>query len=242
VPAKILVVDDAAEVTDLLTAVLATAGHEVRIAETGDGALAQTRAWQPQVVVLDLGLPGMDGIEVCRQLRTFSDAYVLMLTGRTDEVDRIVGLTVGADDYVTKPFSPREISARVEALLRRARPAAVAAPEAAAAPASTGRRFGALLIDPEAREVTIDDQHVELTRTEFQILDALTENARRVLTREQLRERVWGGGWFGDDHAVDVHVSNLRRKLAAAGAAQAVATVRGVGYRLAPALAQAVGQ
>jgi DNA-binding response OmpR family regulator len=183
----------------------------------------------------------MDGIEVCRQLRTFSQAYVLMLTGRTDEVDRIVGLTVGADDYVTKPFSPREISARVEALLRRARPAAGAAPEAPVAPASTQRRFGALAIDPEAREVTVDDQHVELTRTEFQILDALTENARRVLTRAQLRERVWGGGWFGDDHAVDVHVSNLRRKLAAAGAAQAVATVRGVGYRLAPALAQAVG-
>jgi DNA-binding response OmpR family regulator len=160
-----------------------------------------------------------------------------MLTGRAEEVDRIVGLTVGADDYVTKPFSPREVLARVDALLRRPRVGAAAgAAPAAAEPAATGRRFGPVAVHPEARECTVEDVPVELTRTEFEILDALTENPRTVLTREQLRERVWGGGWFGDDHAVDVHVSNLRRKLSRHGAPEVVATVRGVGYRLAPAL------
>ena len=237
-PAKVLLIDDAPEVTDVLSAVLAVSGHEVRVAATGDQGLAQARAWLPDVVVLDLNLPGTDGLEVCRVLRTFSDAYVLMLTGRADEVDRIVGLTVGADDYVTKPFSPREVLARVDALLRRPRAGGAAATSAPAAPepAPSGRRFGPVAVHPEARECTVDDEHVELTRTEFEILDALTENPRTVLTREQLRERVWGGGWFGDDHAVDVHVSNLRRKLARRGAPEVVATVRGVGYRLAPAL------
>jgi DNA-binding response OmpR family regulator len=231
--AKVLVVDDALEVTDLLDAVLTGAGHEVRVATEGHTALQLAQQWEPDVVVLDLGLPGLDGVEVCKQLRSFSEAYVLMLSGRSDEIDRIVGLTVGADDYVTKPFSPREVQARVEALLRRRRPD----PEARAGGlVAGGRCFGPVLLDPEAREVTIGGEPLELTRTEFEILDALTDNPRRVLTREQLRERVWGGGWFGDDHAVDVHVSNLRRKLARAGVDAAVTTVRGVGYRLAPAL------
>jgi DNA-binding response OmpR family regulator len=161
-----------------------------------------------------------------------------MLTARSDEIDRVVGLTMGADDYVTKPFSPRELGLRIDALLRRRRPAA--APAQAAAPpepqADAARRFGVLALDPDAREVRIAGELVETTRMEFDLLDALSEAPRRVITRAQLRERVWGGGWFGDDHAVDVHVSNLRKKLAAAGAPAVIATVRGVGYRLAPDL------
>ncbi len=227
---RVLVVDDAEEVSDLLVAVLGAAGFEVRVDVDGEAALVTAASWQPDVLVLDLGLPGLDGVEVCRRLRTFSSAYVLMLTGRSDELDRVVGLTVGADDYVTKPFSPREVQARVEALLRRPRTPVTAD----AAP--SGRRFGPLQVDVEAREVRVDGVEVELTRTEFALVDALTEQPRRVLTREQLRDRVWGGGWFGDDHAVDVHVSNLRKKLTAAGAGTVVATVRGVGYRLAPGL------
>ncbi len=241
---RILLVEDAEEVADLLRPVLETGAHEVRVASSGEAGLALAQAWRPDVVVLDLGLPDIDGVEVCRRLRTFSQAYVLMLTGRADEVDRIVGLNMGADDYVTKPFSPREVLARVEALLRRMRPAGdppeappAAAPVAAEHPGV--RRFGPLLLDLEAREVAVDGVQVELTRTEFELLDALTEAPRRVHTRDALRERGWGGGWFGDDHAVDVHVSNLRRKLRKAGAADVVTTVRGVGYRLSPAVQQA---
>jgi DNA-binding response OmpR family regulator len=237
--ARILVVDDAPEIAEVVVAVLTQGGYETRVASDGAGGLAAARAWDPDVVVLDLTLPDLDGVEVCRQLRTFTEAYVLMLTARADEIDRVVGLTMGADDYVTKPFSPRELGLRVDALLRRRRPAPAAPPEPEPAPAAEddgARQFGALRLDPESREVHIDGKLVETTRMEFDLLDALTEAPKRVLTRPQLRERVWGGGWFGDDHAVDVHVSNLRKKLAAAGAPAVVATVRGVGYRLAPDL------
>ena len=232
--ARVLVVYDAPEIADVVVAVLAQGGFETRVAPDGASALAEAREWQPDVVILDLSLPDMDGVEVCRQLRTFTEAYVLMLTARADEIDRVVGLTMGADDYVTKPFSPRELGLRVEGLLRRRRPA----PAPVAAPVldveDETRRFTLLSLDPEAREVRVEGKLVETTRMEFDLLDALTEAPKRVLTRAALRERVWGGGWFGDDHAVDVHVSNLRRKLTAAGAPTVISTVRGVGYRMAP--------
>jgi DNA-binding response OmpR family regulator len=233
VKGRVLVVDDAPEIADVVEAVLTTSGYETRVVTDGTTALAAARDWAPDVVILDLALPDVDGVEVCRQLRAFSDAFVLMLTTRSDEIDRVVGLTMGADDYVTKPFSPRELGLRVDAMLRRARPAA-RAPEPSAALDGAVRAFGPLSLDPDSREVRIHGKLVETTRMEFDILDALTEVPKRVLTRAVLRERVWGGGWFGDDHAVDVHMSNLRRKLAQSGAPKVIATVRGVGYRLAP--------
>ncbi len=240
--ARILVIDDAPEIGALLDVALTRTGYEVRTAPDGLAGLDIVTSWQPDVVLLDLDLgAGIDGLEVCRRLRAVSEAYVLMLTARTEEVDRIVGLTMGADDYVGKPFNPREIHARVEALLRRRRPAASPSPANTASERTSGQRFGDVEIDPESREVVVAGSLVELTKIEFEILHALTENPKRVITREQLRERVWGGGWFGDDHAVDVHVSNLRRKLTQAGAPTVVGTVRGVGYRLAVTLVSTQG-
>jgi DNA-binding response OmpR family regulator len=165
-------------------------------------------------------LPGLDGIEVCRQLRTFSDAYVLMLTARSEEVDTLVGLAVGADDYLTKPFSPRELVARVRALLRRPRAAARSVPA------------NGLSVDPARREATVDGQSVALTRTEFDILAELAADPGTVVSRAALLAGVWGDG-YDDDHLVDVHVANLRRKLGDdPEAPRFVETVRGVGYRL----------
>jgi DNA-binding response OmpR family regulator len=226
---RVLVVEDTDEIADVLVAVLGAAGMDVAVCATGPDGLDAARTGNPDVVILDLNLPGMDGLEVCRQLRGTSDAYILMLTARTDELDRVVGLAVGADDYVTKPFSPREVQARVQALLRR--PRGFGSAPVADGPASTTRTFGELVIDPAARHVHIGGQLVELTKIEFELLDALTESPRRVVSRGQLRDRAWGGDWLADDHAVDVHMSNLRRKLRAAGAGDVIRTVRGVGYR-----------
>jgi DNA-binding response OmpR family regulator len=221
-----LVVDDAPEFRELVGTVLAKEGFRVDTAEDGDAALAIARATGPDVVVLDIGLPGIDGVEVCRRLRTFSDAYVVMLTGRQDEVDKLIGLSVGADDYVTKPFSARELVARIRAMLRRPRGGAVADPK-------TVRRLGDLELDIAAREVRVEGEVVALTRIEFDLLDALSARPRVALTRAQLLERVWGPGWFGDDHLVDVHVSKLRQKLGDdPRAPRYLRTVRGVGYRL----------
>jgi DNA-binding response OmpR family regulator len=222
--ARALVVDDAAEFRELVAAVLRRDGFSVEVAGDGPAALDLARSFGPDVVVLDLGLPGMDGVEVCRQLRTFTDAYVVMVTGRRDEVDKLIGLSVGADDYVTKPFSTRELVARVRAMLRRPR-------------VSTGeralRRLGPLEVDPGAREVRIRGTVVELTRIEFDLLDALSERPRTAMTRAHLLQRVWGPNWFGDDHVVDVHISKLRQKLGDdARAPRMLRTVRGVGYRL----------
>lgn len=229
---RALVVDDAEEVAQLVADVLATAGYETRVTGSGADALSFAREWDPHVIILDLSLPDVDGIEVCRRLRTFSDAYILILSARSDEIDRIIGLSVGADDYLTKPFSSRELVARVNALMRRRR---IEPPPDELAD-DRKRRFATLVVDCDVREVCCGDRVVDLTKIEFDILDALTEQPRRVMTRAQLRERVWGAGWFGEDHAVDVHVSNLRKKLADAGAPTVVTTVRGVGYRLSPEL------
>lgn len=223
---RALVVDDAPEFRELVSRVLQREDFAVETAADGARAVDLARSFRPDVIILDLGLPELDGIEVCRQVRTFTDAYIVMLTGRDDEVDKLVGLSIGADDYLTKPFSPRELVARIKVMLRR--------PRGAAAP---GAEFelGALRIDIPARVVHRDGEPIELTRTEFELLQALLESPRVTLTRAQLLDRVWGPDWFGDEHVVDVHISNLRRKIEDDPAAPAyVRTVRGVGYRLEP--------
>ena len=222
---RALVVDDEPPLVRLVTRYLERDGFDVAGAADGERAVELARDHRPDVIVLDLMLPGIDGIEACRRIRLFSDAYIVMLTARAEEIDKLLGLSIGADDYLTKPFSPRELVARIRAMLRR--------PRAAAPGAAPARRFGDLVIDPAAREVHRGGQPVELTRLEFELLDALSESPRVAFTRQQLLERVWGPAWFGDEHVVDVHVANLRRKLGDDGAAQRyIRTVRGVGYRM----------
>lgn len=224
---RALVVDDEPSLVTVVAGYLTREGYAVDTAVDGEAALAAARANPPDIVVLDLMLPGIDGIEVCRQLRTFTDAYVIMLTARTEEVDKLIGLSVGADDYLTKPFSPRELVARVKVMLRRPRTTAPAGPDAAI------RRFGDLTVDPQSREVHLDAIPVELTRTEFDLLDALTARPRLAFTRAQLIEHVWGGGWVGDEHLVDIHIGHIRRKLGDDPAdPRYIRTVRGVGYRM----------
>jgi DNA-binding response OmpR family regulator len=201
---------------------LQSKGFDVAEAEDGERGLVLARELEPDLVLLDLVLPRLDGLEVCRRLRTFSDAYIVIVTGREDELDKVEGLTIGADDYVTKPYSPRELGARIEAMLRR--------PRTGVAPIPSVRVVGDLTVDIDTRTVRIGEQPVALTQTEFELLSALSERPGGVLTRETLIERVWGESWFGDAHVVDVHVSNLRRKLS--GATSRVQTVRGVGFRL----------
>lgn len=225
---RVLVVEDEAAIRRVVVGYLEREGFEV--SEAGDGlqAVELAREVSPDVIVLDLGLPGIDGVEVCRQVRTFSDAYVVILTARADEIDKLIGLSVGADDYLTKPFSPRELVARVRAMLRRPR-------EETAPLEDQVRRFGDLTLDPQAREVTLGGRLVELTRTEFDILEALSSEPRRAFSRRALVEDVWGADWFGDDHLVDAHIAHIRAKLDDSGAApRYIGTVRGVGYRMGP--------
>jgi DNA-binding response OmpR family regulator len=217
-----LVIEDAPDMRLIATRLLRTKGFEVAEAEDGERGLALARELDPDLILLDLSLPRLDGLEVCRRLRDFSDAYIVIVTGREDELDKVEGLTVGADDYVTKPYSPRELAARIHAMLRR--------PRTAIEHAATARLVGDLSIDVGARAVKVGDEPVELTRTEFELLAALSERPGGVLSRETLLERVWGPNWFGDAHVVDVHISNLRRKISAARGR--VQTIRGVGFRL----------
>lgn len=219
---KILVVDDEASIVKLVTAYLKPEGYEVHTAADGPSGLRAARAFRPDVVILDIMLPGMDGLEVLSHLRRESQAYVILLTAKTEETDKIVGLSVGADDYVTKPFSPRELIARVKAALRRIQHTAGPAAETAVL------AFRHLRMDVGARTVTVDERPIELTAIEFDLLKALAENRGRVLTREQLLEKVWGGEYFGEMRVVDVHLGHVRQKL---GSQDLIATVRGVGYR-----------
>lgn len=223
---RVLVVDDAPEFIELLVPLLEREGYITETASDGEAAIAAARSFSPDVIVLDLGLPKIDGVDVCRQVRSFSDAYVIMLTARADEVDRVVGLEVGADDYMTKPFSPRELVARVRAMLRRPR-------STVPADATPPRRFGDLEVDPLAHAVRVAGEEIALTRIEFDLLETLSSKPSMVFSRALLRERVWGPDWFGDDHVVDVHIANLRKKIDVTGYASYVRTVRGVGYRLA---------
>jgi DNA-binding response OmpR family regulator len=230
-----LVIDDEPSLVRVVTGYLEREGLDVSCAGDGETGLALARQQEPDIVVLDLGLPGMDGVEVCRQLRTFSDCYVVMLTARADEVDMLIGLAVGADDYLAKPFSPRELTARIRTLLRRPRGRGEtrSTTSDAAAPDVGRRVFGELAIDPGAREVTMAGRTVTLTRTEFDLLDALSERPRMVFNRRQLIDRVWGEGWVGDEHIVDIHLGHVRRKFDDdPAAARYVLTIRGVGYRM----------
>jgi len=215
---RILLVDDEPPILDLVRGYLEREGYGVSTAMDGPAGLELARSELPDVIVLDVMLPGLDGFEVLRQIRAFSDAYVLMLTARSDEVDRIVGLSVGADDYLVKPFSPRELVARVKALLRRPR-----SPERGQ-PATVGT----LVVDPARRTVTVRAEAVALPAPEFDILELLTRDPGVVITRAQLLQTVWGPTFVDDDHLVDVHIANLRRKLGEGF----IETVRGVGYKL----------
>jgi len=219
---KILVIDDEPAITNLVSAYLRTEGYEVYTAADGNAGLKAARAFKPDLIILDLMLPGIDGIELLSRLRRESEVYVIMLTARTEETDKIVGLSVGADDYVTKPFSPRELVARVKAALRRLKTGAGAGVE------NSVLSFKYIRIDPGARTVSVDDVPIELTAIEFDLLHALAENRGRVLSREQLLEKVWGGEYFGEMRVVDVHLGHVRQKL---GREDLITTVRGVGYR-----------
>jgi DNA-binding response OmpR family regulator len=230
---RALVVDDEMPLAEVVASYLRREQFDVSLAHSGADALAQARETDPDVVILDLALPGIDGLEVCRQLRTFSDAYVVMLTARDTEVDTIVGLSVGADDYVTKPFSPRELVARIRAMLRRPRTVATPTNASAAVVDPAPRAFGPLSIDVAGRQVFIDGEPVLLTRTEFDVLAALSSRPAVVFSRRQLLEAVWGDSWGGNEHLVDVHIGHLRRKLSDDPAdPRYVITVRGVGYRM----------
>jgi DNA-binding response OmpR family regulator len=228
---RALVVDDAPENRMLVSALLVQQGFDVAQAEDGAAAVRAASSNPLDLIVLDLGLPDIDGVEVCRRVREFSDAHVLMLTAQDTELDKVVGFEAGADDYVTKPFSVAELVGRVKAVLRRHGNTARATQPPQ--PASAVRTFGSLTVDPLAREVKLDGATLDLTRIEFDLLDTLTAEPRVAFSRAQLLERVWGENWFGDDHLVDVHVSNLRRKLADdPRSPDFVMTVRGVGYRM----------
>ena len=219
---KILVIDDEPSIINLVSAYLKPEGYEVYTAADGNAGLKAARAFKPDLIILDLMLPGIDGIELLTRLRRESDVYVIMLTARTDETDKIVGLSVGADDYVTKPFSPRELTARVKAALRRIKTGSASSEERSVL------SFKHVRIDVGAHTVTVDDAPVELTSIEFDLLRALAENRGRVLSREQLLEKVWGTEYFGEMRVVDVHLGHVRQKL---GNEALIATVRGVGYR-----------
>lgn len=218
---RILVVDDEPQLLSLVTAYLKPEGYLVQTAADGPGGLKAARSFKPDLIVLDLMLPGIDGLEVLTQLRRETQAYVILLTAKADETDKVVGLAVGADDYLTKPFSPRELVARVKAGLRRVRPGR-------SLPESTVLTFPRLRIDTGSRKVWVDDTLTELTTIEFDLLRALAEHPGRVLSREQLLERVWGYDYYGEARVVDVHIGHIRRKLGDEGF---IATVRGAGYR-----------
>ena len=223
VTGRVLVVDDEKPLARMIATYLTRAGYDVATAHTGPDAVEAARSRSFDVVVLDLGLPGLDGIEVCRRIRGFSECYVLMLTARGDEDDKLAGLAAGADDYITKPFSVRELVARVAAVLRRPRTTVTAVEPA--------RVFGDLTVDLTAHEARVVGEPVGLTRTEFDLLAALTARPHQALSRRQLIDTVWDPAWVGDERLVDVHIGHLRRKLSEDQSAY-IDTVRGVGYRM----------
>lgn len=229
---RAVVVDDERPLASLIGGYLEREGFEVSLVHDGITAIDTLREVDPDVVILDLGLPGKDGVAVCRDLRRFSDCYVVMLTARTEEIDALEGLAVGADDYVTKPFRPRELMARIQAMLRRPRHAAGTASTDAASRADA-IVVGPLRIDVRGREVMLDGAVVPLTRIELDLLAALASHPDTVFSRRALIDTVWGPEWFGDDHLVDVHVAHVRQKLGDPPTEQRfVRTVRGVGYRV----------
>jgi DNA-binding response OmpR family regulator len=221
----VLVVEDETSIASFVSLYLKNAGYRVQTVGTGQEALDLLGHDRPDLIVLDLMLPDIDGIEVCRRIRKSSDVPILMLTARDEDVDKIIGLEVGADDYLTKPFNPRELVARVKSILRRS------APERRQIE-SKQLRHGELVVDAGRREVHVGDQEIQLAPKEFDLLWELLDHRGLVLTRDQLLERVWGYTFAGDTRTVDVHVRQLRRKL---GDASPIVTVWGVGYKVAPA-------
>ncbi len=219
----VLIVEDDPDVVRVARAYLEREGYAVSVERDGEAGLLRARADRPDLVVLDWMLPHASGIDVLRRLRQESEVPVLFLTARTDEADRVLGLELGADDYLVKPFSPRELVARVGAILRRG---------ASRSDAAEPVRHGPLEVDPGTRVARVDGRVADLTRIEFDLLATLIAAPGRVFRREELIERVWGVEHDGGDRVVDVHVSNLRQKLAAAGAGESIRTVRGVGYAL----------
>ncbi|WP_434995363.1 response regulator [Arthrobacter sp. Ld5] len=248
-----LIIEDDADVRQLLVMTLGMSGFTTIEAENGRQGVALVRERRPDLVTLDLNLPDIDGVEVCRQIRPLTDAYVIMITARQDEIDRLIGLEIGADDFVVKPFSPREVGARVNAMFRRPRttvrsisqplldaeagdrtPTSVT-PPAAPEPPEGVLTHGSLTIDTEGRIALLDGVEVPLTRIEFDLLATLVSGPRRVWQRETLLSRIWGDGWVNDQHLVEVHIRNLRKKLGEdTKAPRFIRTVRGVGYRMMP--------
>jgi DNA-binding response OmpR family regulator len=216
---QLLLVEDEESIGSLVSAYLEQSGYRVAWVRSGEEALQTLERLEPRMVILDIGLPGADGFDVCRDIRSRSAVPILMLTARDEEADRVAGLEVGADDYVSKPFSPRELAARVKALLRRTEPTA---------PLTQRLEVGDVVLDPQAREVTVSGEPVELTGKEFDLLAYLLENAGIVVSRDQLLDRVWGMSYAGGTRTVDVHVAQLRRKL---GRPDSIRTFRGSGYK-----------
>jgi two-component system, OmpR family, response regulator MprA len=218
---RVLVIEDDAEIADVLRRFLRQEGHDVRTATDGDGALPAAAEFVPDLVILDLGLPGLDGVEVCRRLRADGDVPILILTARTDLEDRVEGLDSGADDYLVKPFERQELLARIRALLRRRPPRG-----------SASLTVGDLRLNPDTHEVTRDERRIELTNREFELLEYLMRNERLVISRERLLEEVWGYDPMAMTNTIDVFISNLRRKLEAGGEPRILHTKRGAGYVL----------
>lgn len=222
---KVLVVDDEPHIVELVKYNLTQAGYAVTSAYDGSDAVSKVKAERPDLIILDIMLPYVDGLEVCRQIRRESAVPIIMLTAKGGELERVVGLEIGADDYVTKPFSPRELVARVRAVLRRT----------AAEPSATGAdplRGGGLALDPATHEVTLNGRPVELTTKEFDLLRLLLGHPNRVFTRDFLLEHIWGYDYYGSTRTVDMHISRLREKIEDDPAAPTyIVTVRGVGYK-----------
>ena len=231
-PIRALIVEDDENLVALLRLHLEREGFEVHEALGGRAALEVARRAEPDVVILDWMLPQLGGMEVLRELRRSSDPYVIMLTARTDEVDRIVGLSTGADDYLTKPFSPAELVARIRAMLRRPR----GGTRSPAAEQDAQSAYGGLTVDPVRREARLNGEEIVLTAMEFNLLATLASEPGVVFDRDRLLEKLWGGDYFGSDHVIDVHVANLRRKIGDDPQdPRYIQTVRGVGYRFRPA-------
>lgn len=225
----ILVVDDERNIVELVRLYLQNDGFQVITAGTGTAALEQVREHHPDLIVLDLMLPELDGIEVCRRLRQTSNLPIIMLTARSDDVDKIVGLEVGADDYVTKPFNPRELVARVRAILRRTRQSSTEGMQEPVIPATVLQR-GNVVMDLDRREVTIAGNPVELRSKEFDLLKTFLQNEGIALDRDRLLNLVWGYDFYGDTRTIDVHITHLREKLQ--GSSLHIQTIWGIGYKL----------
>ncbi len=227
--ARVIVIEDERALAGMIGAYLSRAGYETTLVHTGPQGVQAVREHVPDVVILDLGLPGLDGIEVCRQIRTFSDCYVIVVTARKDEIDTLIGLSVGADDYLTKPFSIRELVARVQTVLRRPR-TGVNTQAHSQEPVWV---FGDLRVDSAGQQVHLAGNPVRLTPTERDLLITLAARPTMAFSRRQLIDEIWSDGWVGDEHLVDVHIAHLRQKLGDdPDTARYISTVRGVGYRM----------